>query len=64
MKLLGLKTTIYKVSDIEKAKEWYSQVLDFKPYFDQPFYVGLELKFTFSSRLFSYFYNSNFYLCA
>lgn len=37
---LGLRTTIYKVSDLEKAKEWYSQILGIMPYFDQPFYVG------------------------
>ena len=42
-KILGLRTSIYKVSDLEKAKEWYSQVLDTKPYFDQPFYVGFNV---------------------
>jgi len=36
----GLRTVIYHVSDLAKAKEWYSQVLGFGPYFDQPFYVG------------------------
>jgi predicted enzyme related to lactoylglutathione lyase len=40
MKLLGLRTTIYKVSDMEKAKKWYSDFLGFEPYFDEPFYVG------------------------
>lgn len=43
MKLLGLRTTIYKVSDIEKAKEWYSNFLGFQPYFDEPFYVGYDV---------------------
>lgn len=38
--LKGLRTVIYKVDDIEKAKEWYSSVLGFGPYFDEPFYVG------------------------
>ena len=37
---LGLRTTIYKVSDLEKAKKWYSNVLEVQPYFDEPFYVG------------------------
>jgi predicted enzyme related to lactoylglutathione lyase len=37
---LGLRTCIYKVSDIEKAKTWYSSILDIEPYFDEPFYVG------------------------
>ena len=36
----GLRTVIYHVSDLAKAKSWYSQVLEQEPYFDQPFYVG------------------------
>ena len=40
---LGLRTVIYHVSDIEKAKDWYSAVLGFGPYFDQPFYVGFNV---------------------
>jgi predicted enzyme related to lactoylglutathione lyase len=40
---LGLRTVIYHVSDIEKAKAWYSAVLGFGPYFDQPFYVGFNV---------------------
>ena len=31
---------IYKVHDIEKAKEWYSKAFLAAPYFDEPFYVG------------------------
>ncbi len=38
--LLGLRTAINPVTDIEKAKNWYTQVLGSPPYFDQPFYVG------------------------
>jgi len=41
--LLGLRTAIYPVSDIAKAKAWYSQVTGTQPYFDQPFYVGFEV---------------------
>ncbi len=41
--MLGLRTTIYKVSDIEKAKEWYIKAFNTKPYFDQPFYVGFDI---------------------
>ncbi len=37
---LGLRTAIYHVHDIDKAKDWYSSILGFKPYFDEPFYVG------------------------
>lgn len=40
---LGLRTVIYHVNDMEKAKTWYSQVLGLKPYFDQPFYVGFNV---------------------
>ena len=36
----GLRTVIYHVSDLAKAKAWYTSVLECEPYFDQPFYVG------------------------
>ena len=38
--LQGLRTVIYKVPDLKKAKDWYSQVFSIVPYFDEPFYVG------------------------
>jgi predicted enzyme related to lactoylglutathione lyase len=41
--LLGLRTTIYPVTDLNRAKQWYEQVLGIKPYFDQPFYVGFSV---------------------
>ena len=41
--ILGLRTVIYPVNDLNKAKDWYSQVLEMKPYFDQPFYVGFRV---------------------
>jgi len=40
---LGLRTAIYHANDIEAAKNWYSSVLGFAPYFDQPFYVGFNV---------------------
>lgn len=40
---LGLRTAIYHVDDIESARDWYSSVLGFKPYFDEPFYVGFNV---------------------
>jgi len=40
---LGLRTAIYHVDDLEKAKAWYSAVLATPPYFDQPFYVGFNV---------------------
>src|ERR671915_951873 len=39
----GLRTVIYHVDDLQKAKEWYSRVLSIKPYFDEPFYVGFNV---------------------
>ena len=41
--LQGLRTVIYHVPDIRKAKEWYSTLLGKKPYFDEPFYVGFDV---------------------
>jgi predicted enzyme related to lactoylglutathione lyase len=38
--ILGLRTAIYPVTDLAKAKAWYSQVLGHGPYFDEPFYLG------------------------
>ena len=39
----GLRTVIYHAPDPEKAKQWYSSVLNQQPYFDQPFYVGFNV---------------------
>ena len=41
--LQGLRTVIYKVDDIDAAKEWYTSLLGFGPYFDEPFYVGFSV---------------------
>jgi predicted enzyme related to lactoylglutathione lyase len=41
--ILGLRTAIYKVSDIAVAKAWYSSVFQTEPYFDEPFYVGFNI---------------------
>jgi predicted enzyme related to lactoylglutathione lyase len=40
---LGLRTVIYPVDDLSKAKAWYAKVLGQDPYFDQPFYVGFSV---------------------
>jgi predicted enzyme related to lactoylglutathione lyase len=40
---LGLRTAIYYVDDINKAKEWYTSILGLPPYFDEPFYVGFNV---------------------
>lgn len=39
----GLRTIIYQVDDLAKAKDWYSRILGFAPYFDEPFYVGFNV---------------------
>jgi predicted enzyme related to lactoylglutathione lyase len=41
--LLGLRTAIYPVADLARAKAWYEQVVGAGPYFDQPFYVGFSV---------------------
>ncbi len=43
MQIQGLRTTIYKVPDLTKAKAWYSVALGVLPYFDEPFYVGFNV---------------------
>lgn len=43
MMFKGLRTAIYKVKDLEKAKKWYSEILKTEPYFDEPFYVGFNV---------------------
>lgn len=41
--LRGLRTVVYKVKDLNAAKQWYAEVLGFGPYFDKPFYVGFNV---------------------
>jgi predicted enzyme related to lactoylglutathione lyase len=38
-----LRTVVYHVSDLQKAKEWYSSITGITPYFDMPFYVGFNV---------------------
>lgn len=39
----GLATVIYGVTDLDKAKAWYTAAFQQAPYFDQPFYVGFNI---------------------
>lgn len=39
----GLRTIIYQVDNLQAAKDWYSSMLGFAPYFDEPFYVGFNV---------------------
>lgn len=41
--ILGLRTVIYNVSDLAKAKLWYTEAFQTKPYFDEVFYVGFNI---------------------
>ena len=38
-----LRTIIYHVNDLEKAKKWYEKITDASPYFDQPYYAGFDI---------------------
>ncbi len=39
----GIKTVIYPVKDIGKAKAMFSKLLGVAPYADQPYYVGFKV---------------------
>ena len=39
----GLRTVIYPAPDLDAAKAWWTRLLGFGPYFDEPFYVGYEV---------------------
>ena len=41
--MLGLRTAIYHVPDLEEAKKWYAEAFETQPYFDEPFYVGFDI---------------------
>lgn len=38
-----LRTVIYHVDDLQKAKAWYTEMTRVVPYFDEPFYVGFDI---------------------
>ena len=41
--MLGLRTVIYHVPDLERAKAWYTKAFGVEPYFEEPFYVGFNV---------------------
>ena len=41
--ILGLRTVIYHVPDLQRAKTWYTTAFGVKPYFDEPYYVGFNI---------------------
>jgi predicted enzyme related to lactoylglutathione lyase len=40
---LGLRTVIYHVPDLSRAKNWYHAAFGIAPYFDEPYYVGFNV---------------------
>ncbi len=38
-----LRTVIYHVKDLQKAKEWYINITGVQPYFDEAFYAGFNI---------------------
>lgn len=41
--LRKLRTVIYHVDDLEKAKNWYTLVTGIEPYFVESFYAGFDI---------------------
>ena len=41
--ILGLRTVIYHVRDLARAKQWYAAAFGVQPYFDEPYYVGFNI---------------------
>jgi lactoylglutathione lyase len=41
--IFGLRTTIYTVNDLEKAKNWYSAAFNISPYFESEDYLGFNI---------------------
>ena len=41
---LGPRTVVYFVSDLEEAIKWYTAALGFGPYYNEDFYVGLNVE--------------------
>jgi catechol 2,3-dioxygenase-like lactoylglutathione lyase family enzyme len=40
---LGARTIIYPTADLAASKRWFTDLLGYGPYFDQPFYVGFNV---------------------
>ena len=38
-----LRTVIYHVNDLQKAKKWYTLTTGISPYFEESFYVGFDI---------------------
>ena len=40
---LGVRTVIYPAPDLAASTAWFTRILGFGPYFDEPFYVGFNV---------------------
>jgi predicted enzyme related to lactoylglutathione lyase len=38
-----LRTVIYKVNNLDAARDWYTKATGIEPYFSEPFYVGFNI---------------------
>lgn len=43
MELKGLRTVIYPAPDLGASTAWWTGLLGFGPYFEEPFYVGFNV---------------------
>lgn len=43
MQLGGLRTVIFPAKDLAASTAWWTEVLGFGPYFEEPFYVGFQV---------------------
>ena len=41
--ILGLRTAMYPVTDLDAGKKWYSDIFGTVPYFSEPYYVGFNI---------------------
>ena len=43
MSIQGLRTVIFHVPDLDRAKRWYTAAFGLQPYYDEPYYVGFNI---------------------
>jgi len=41
--LNGLRTATYTVGDLQRARDWFADVIGTEPYFDESYYVGFDV---------------------
>jgi hypothetical protein len=41
--LLGLRTAVYHIDDLDKARTWFTELVGHAPYFDEPYYIGFNV---------------------